>query len=172
VKSEIYWIESDHPGRLAILARPRGGDWLEDEVQAWRDAGMSVAVSLLTLEEISELNLEQEARYCKAHGLEHVSFAIPDRDVPASREPMLQLARSLGEQIEAGQSVGIHCRQGIGRSAMLAASVLTTLGVDVGAAFDRIRSARGRPVPDTPEQRVWVERLAPELQETEARKQS
>jgi hypothetical protein len=29
-----YWIDTGHAGRLAILPRPRGGDWLEDEASA------------------------------------------------------------------------------------------------------------------------------------------
>jgi hypothetical protein len=31
----IYWINTPWPGRLAIVPRPRGGDWLEEEVGAW-----------------------------------------------------------------------------------------------------------------------------------------
>ena len=32
----LVWIRGDWPGHLAVVKRPRGGDWLEDEVDGWR----------------------------------------------------------------------------------------------------------------------------------------
>ncbi len=54
----------------------------------------------------------------------------------------------------------LHCRMGIGRSALVAASLLVVLGMPATATWARIEQARGCPVPDTPEQRAWVEQLA------------
>ena len=34
--TELYWIPGPWLGRLAIMPRPRGGDWLEDEIRSWR----------------------------------------------------------------------------------------------------------------------------------------
>lgn len=28
---KIYWVEQKKKGRLGMMARPRGGEWLEDE---------------------------------------------------------------------------------------------------------------------------------------------
>jgi hypothetical protein len=64
MRAEIYWIPGSWPGRLGIVPRPRGGDWLEDEIRAWRDAGLDVAVSLLTPDEAAELGLECEEEQC------------------------------------------------------------------------------------------------------------
>src|SRR3954470_4439263 len=74
MRTELYWIEGPWRGRLAIMPRPRGGDWLEDEVQSWRRAGIDMIVSLLTREEQLELCLPQEAALCQANGIEFVSF--------------------------------------------------------------------------------------------------
>jgi hypothetical protein len=57
MRTELYWIERPWRGRLAIMPRPRGGDWLDDEIQSWRRSGVDVVVSLLTREEESDLNL-------------------------------------------------------------------------------------------------------------------
>src|SRR5436309_9794359 len=35
----LYWINDPWPGKLALAARPRGGDWLPDEVADWKRAG-------------------------------------------------------------------------------------------------------------------------------------
>jgi len=37
------------------MARPRGGDWLQDEILALKRSGISILVSLLTPEEEDEL---------------------------------------------------------------------------------------------------------------------
>ena len=159
MKPEIYWIDGTEPGRLAILARPRGGDWLADEVRGWREAGVDVVVSALTVEEETEWELNEEAGLCRKHGLEFVSFPITDRGVPSSEREASELAIQLAGAWNQGRSVGIHCRAGIGRSTLIAASVLLTLGVDFDGAWHRIGAARGRPVPDTPEQKEWVRRF-------------
>jgi hypothetical protein len=56
----------------------------------------------------------------------------------------------------AAQGVGLHCRAGIGRSALVAACVLVLMGMAPGTAFDLIGKARGVRVPDTEGQREWV----------------
>jgi hypothetical protein len=67
MRTKIYWIEGPWPGRLAISSRPRGGDWLEDEVRAWQQAGIETIVSLLTKDEIAALELAQEAEFYRKH---------------------------------------------------------------------------------------------------------
>jgi protein-tyrosine phosphatase len=160
MRAELFWIEGVREGRLAVLPRPRGGDWLEDEIQSMRASGVNVLVSLLAREEAMELDLADEARYCGAAGIEFVSFPFADRGVPASAADALGLARRLAGLLAGGKAVAIHCRQGVGRSALVAACVLVSLGEGPEAAFTRVARARGCPVPDTAEQRTWVLRFA------------
>jgi predicted protein tyrosine phosphatase len=151
-----FWIDTGHAGRLAILPRPRGGDWLEDEARSWSRAGLDVVVSLLEPDEAADLDLADEERACQAAGIRFVSLPIPDRGLPESRPAVATLAAELAASILAGKRVGVHCRQGVGRSAVLAACILIVLGVDPAAALSRIAAARGLAVPETPEQRQWV----------------
>ena len=160
MKSTIYQIHGPWQGRLAIVPRPRGGDWLEDETRAWRDAGFDTVVSLLTPEEQRELDLRGEPTHCRAQSIEFRTFPIADRSVPQSRESFLREVEALHARLLAGKNVAIHCRQGIGRSAMLAAALLIASGIPPDDAFHRIETARGRPVPDTREQREWIGDLA------------
>jgi hypothetical protein len=82
--TELFWIDGPWTGRLAISPLPRGGDWLEDEIRAWRDAGVEVVVSLVTPDEASDLELEREPEICEAHRIRLMSLPIVDRGVPAS----------------------------------------------------------------------------------------
>lgn len=113
-------------------------------------------VSLLTPTEVAELQLEDEPRLCEAAGLAYFSFPIADRDVPRDRDARRELVGQLITDIQAGRGVAIHCRSGIGRSALIAACVLTATGRSTDEAFKIIGDPRGRSVPDTPEQREWA----------------
>jgi protein-tyrosine phosphatase len=133
---------------------------LVDEIRSWRQTGVDVVVSTLEPEEVSDLDLRAEPELCGANGIEFIPFPIADRAVPASLAATTKLARELEARLAAGKSVAIHCRVGIGRSALLAACLLVLAGVNWEAAWERIRSARGCLVPDTTEQRQWLARFA------------
>ncbi len=163
MRTEFYWIEGPWPGRLAVSSRPRGGDWLKDEVRSWQQAGLDVIVSLLTEDEITDLELAQEEELCQIHGLQFFAFPIVDRGVPSSRQAALDFARKLEAALAEGKNLVIHCRQGIGRSALIAASLLVLSGVEPETAFRRVSASRGVSVPETPEQRKWVIEFARNL---------
>jgi protein-tyrosine phosphatase len=160
MNAEIYWIEGPWTGRLAIMPRPRGGDWLEDEVRDWRSAGINVVVSTLTQEEIAELDLEQEAALCEASAIEYFAFPIRDRGIPGSVQATTKLLKQLESELVEGKNVGVHCRQGLGRSALLAACLLVLGGADAEAALQKVGQARKLPVPETAEQRDWVAKFS------------
>lgn len=162
MRATLYWIENSWPGKLAIVPRPRGGDWLEDEVRAWQQAGLDVIVSLLADDELADLDLQREAELSQAAGLAFISFPITDRSVPLSRPAALKLLRELLHLLDKGKKIGIHCRQGIGRAALVAASLLVIVGVTPEIALQKVSVARGCSVPETAEQRAWVLALARE----------
>ena len=70
---DLYWITGPWRGGLAIATRPRGGDWLEDEVAGWRRAGVDMVVSLLETEEAAQLQLVEEGDAAASAGIEFVS---------------------------------------------------------------------------------------------------
>jgi|SRR5215475_4546971 len=155
----MYWIQNQHHTRLAIVPRPRGGDWLHDEARAFRRAGIDIVVSLLTQPEAGELGLEDEREACESTGITFVLFSIPDRGVPASPQSFNLLVDGLKRELLAGKSVGIHCRQSIGRSSLLAAALLCSFSSSADSAFAQIAECRGCAVPDTQEQREWVRKF-------------
>lgn len=159
MRAELYRVALDGPGMLSVMARPRGGEWLPDEAQAWRDAHVDVIVSLLEPDEQRELDLLDEASLCEQQGLIFVAYPIPDRGVPQQRSDAESVIKLLARYMIQGKHVAIHCRMGIGRSAMIAAATLTVLGETPERAFAMIREARGWDVPDTSEQREWVEQF-------------
>lgn len=155
-----FWVESSSALKLAIVPRPRGGEWLEQDIRALKSDGIDILVSVLTPEETRELDLEQEKAACSASGISFVNFPIPDRQVPPSRNCFLTFAQMLHRRAAEGLSIGVHCRACIGRSSVLLATVMRLEGFTAEQAFDRISRARGLRVPDTAEQAKWVAALA------------
>lgn len=160
--AEIFWTNEKYPGRLAIVPRPRGGEWLEDEAAAWAAAGIDVIVSMLETEETRAFDLEREAEFCAANGIEFVSFPVTDRSVPDLNQSFWQLIENLKTFLSDGKNIGIHCRQSIGRAPLLAAILMTLFGVEPDEAFRQLSAARGVEVPETAEQRAWLEKFVEE----------
>lgn len=75
--SQLYRVDGPWPGTLVIAARPRGGDWLHDEVAAWKGAGVHSVVSLITRDEEQDLDLNSEASEAARQGLAFLSLPIP-----------------------------------------------------------------------------------------------
>ena len=159
---EIYWIRTSGPGRLAVMPRPRGGDWLEDELRSLRNGGVDILVSMLTREEETDLEIEEEGPVAQRLGLEFVSHPILDRNIPGNPDATWALARRLADQFKTGRKIAVHCRMGIGRSPLLLACLLVTLGIPPEDAWTAIGAARGCRVPDTEEQRQWLLDTTPE----------
>jgi protein-tyrosine phosphatase len=156
MRVQLYSIQGLPAGQVSIMARPRGGDWLIDEVKALREADVDVLVSLLTPDEVVELDLTEEAECCCRQEVFYLSFPIPDFSVPPFSANTFTFLEQLKAHVSGGKHVALHCRQGIGRSSLMAASVLVLTGLSPNQAFEQLSAARGRPVPETEEQRAWV----------------
>ncbi|MBC6447740.1 hypothetical protein [Actinokineospora xionganensis] len=75
MRSTLHLIDTPGPGSLATMAKPRGGDWLDDEMVALAEAGVDVLVCAIPAAERAEVGLRGEA----ARGM-------PVPDTPEQRE--------------------------------------------------------------------------------------
>jgi protein-tyrosine phosphatase len=166
MRKELYWVDGSWPGKLAVASRPRSGDWLKDDVAAWRRAGISAVLSLLTPDEERDLDLCHEASEVRRQGMEFSSYPIPDRQIPRSEANWAEVLEGINLSLLAGKNVVVHCRQGIGRSGLAAACLLVKKGMSPGAAVESVSAARGMSVPETVEQRDWIDHYAAALTST------
>ena len=149
---KVYPVSGPWSGKLLLASRPRGGDWLEEEVEAWRRYGVDTVVSLLTTEEERELDLLREGAEARRRDLAFVSYPIPDRGVPSEAMTFVQLLERIQGDLQQGKNVLVHCRQGIGRTGLIAASLLVRDGVGPERAIEHVSAIRGVHVPETVEQ--------------------
>lgn len=157
--ASIYWVKKIEPWKIALAARPRGSEDLDDEMLAWRAAGVDLVVSLLETSEVRELELAQQEASCANNNIAFMRFAIPDRGIPEYQREFKSLIESLTQHVFNGKSIAIHCRAGIGRTGLVACCLLQSLGMKSGQAFRLLSEARGITVPDTTEQQRYAEKF-------------
>ena len=130
------------PGRLSTMARPRGGDWLDDEMASLRRAGTYLLVCMMTASELRELDLAGEAAAAEAAGIRFMGLPTPDRgtlDVQQFRT----LVAELVDELAGGKHLVVHYRMGIGRSSLVAAGVLVAQGMPAPDAWAAISDPEG-----------------------------
>jgi protein-tyrosine phosphatase len=156
MRSPLYTVHGLPTGQVSVMARPRGGDWLLDEIKALHESGVDTLVSLLTLPEINEFELTDEALFCHDQSINYLSFPIPDYSVPAFSATTFAFLDQLHHSVFEGKHVALHCRQGLGRAVLMAASLLVLAGFSPEQACAELSRVRGHSVPETDEQQAWL----------------
>ena len=163
----ISMVHAPGGGTLGLVHCP-GRNQVGDPGRRWRrDLAADVAViatwrpsavlTLLEAHEISRLGVPDLARALQANGLEWHHLPIPDMGTPGPEfvdawdRTKGRVLGSLGR----GERVLIHCAAGLGRTGMLAARLLTELGMSPVDAIRRVRAARPGAI-ETEAQAAWV----------------
>ena len=153
---ELFFVNVRLPGTLAIATRPRGADWLIDDLKRAKGSGVGYVVSMLTPSEMEELDLTKEYMVASELSMEFLNVPVADRCLPEDLSSFTNSVTGVVLYLKAGGNVAVHCRMGIGRSSLFCAAVLKSLGFEVDEAWDMLRHARGSEVPDTAEQYQWL----------------
>lgn len=149
------------PGRLYLHSMPgRREKWEKFAAEASR-RGFNVIVCLTSEHEI-EKKSPSYAETIKRNqlGLPRECFPIPDFGVPKDRESYATFVTRIANQIQAGDTVLVHCGGGIGRTGTFAACLLVALGLSTTEAKKDVREAGSRP--ETPLQSnliSWYEKV-------------
>ena len=117
------------PGRLLLHSMPGRFEAID---KVWQQVKSDAVGAIVCLTEEFEIRLKS-SKYADA--LETgtvpcsvVPFEIREGGVPADREAFWALANDLADRLRSGEALLIHCAGGVGRTAMLAVSVLLALG--------------------------------------------
>ncbi len=152
-----FAIPVEAPGRLCVMPCPTAADF-----ETLTDLGVNTVVSMLPEDEARSLGMADEAALCGARSIAFVSHPIKDFGLP-DLQCFGGLIADLTARINAGASVAVHCRAGIGRSGMVAACILVALGNSTAEATAQVSKARGVSIPDTVEQARFVSSFAQSL---------
>ena len=83
-----------------MMARPRGNDWLDDDIKKLSFSNTDIVVSLLEKSEEQELGIQKEKEHCIKYGMEFISYPIIDRSLPEDRNSFNKLAKLLNQKIK------------------------------------------------------------------------
>lgn len=155
MKPHIFKIKAIGLGSLSVMPKP-SPEWLADDFRFYKEIGITLIVSLLEESEAYEIGLQSESKVAEQLGIGFLSFPIADRGLPESLYEFKRFVSDLYGRIKDGEHAAVHCRAGIGRSGLVAGSVLIHEGFEPDKAFDLISEKRGVAVPDTIEQVSWL----------------
>ena len=150
-------------GSITLMPRPPGGKQLSDFMHYMKHKDTDVVVSLLQFDEAKSLALVNEGSVCENHAIEFVNFPIKDHHVPQFFVPFNQLITKLTDDVSRGKNIAVHCYAGIGRTGLVASSILIKMGMEVDFALLNLSQCRGLRVPETIDQISWLHRHCDEL---------
>jgi protein-tyrosine phosphatase len=130
------------PGKLLLHSMPGR---FEAIARAWQQVRSEAVGAIVCLAERYEIRLKSLA-YAEALEIGTVPcsvlpFAIPEGGVPQDRDGFWKLASDVAERLRSGEVMLIHCAGGLGRTAMLAISVLLALGEPINEAESAVSRA-------------------------------
>ncbi len=145
-------VEDLVPGRLWLSAMPgRPGAWtsLAATLRVYRTAGVERVVCLAPDEEIRAKSPEYAA------ALRTLDFPwprlvhpVPDGGVPDDPAAFRAFVDLVAGELRDGCRIVVHCGAGVGRSGLVAACLLTRLGLPPEEALRRVRDAEAGPETD------------------------
>jgi len=123
------------PGRLLLHSMPGRFEALE---RAWQQVKREAVGAIVCCVEQHEIRLKS-SQYAEALETGTVPcsvlpFEICEGGVPENRDAFWALANDVAKRLQSGETVLIHCAGGVGRTAMLAISVLLALGEPMNEA--------------------------------------
>ncbi|MCE3284957.1 MAG: hypothetical protein K0R70_1213 [Steroidobacteraceae bacterium] len=160
---ESYWLL---PGRLLVGAHPgsRSRAQAMDRLRRFLEAGVTCFIDLTEPEETPSYEALLPFETPSGRRVEYLREPIVDHGVPANRETMARILAMLDGALESGHTVYLHCRAGIGRSAMAAACWLGERGdsgeqalAELARCWPQAMQSRHWPrIPETDEQVQFV----------------
>lgn len=154
MKPDIYEVSAVGKGCLYVMPRPDSKS-LRENVEYFRNMGVDVVVSHLEAAEEKDLELSEEREIMNEFGIEFISYPIPDRSLPDTKEFKV-FVNNIYKKLVSGESVAIHCRAGIGRTGVTSSCLLINDGYENNTAIDMVASARGTYIPDTEAQYDFI----------------
>ena len=123
------------PGRLLLHSMPGRFEAIE---RVWHQLKSDGVGAIVCLNEKHELHTKS-SKYAEALETGTVPcsvlpFEIREGGVPEDRHAFWALANDVANRLQCGEAVLIHCAGGVGRTAMLAVSVLLVLGEPLNVA--------------------------------------
>jgi protein-tyrosine phosphatase len=133
-------------GRPSYPDEPPTAEAVETGVLAWRESGVDLVLSLIEDWEVPRQRIEVQR------------FPIADFGVPREAPAFGRLLRIVADRLATGDGILVHCNAGLGRTAVVLASVLKVHGLALDPVTELRRIYRPTAMQD-PVQETFVREL-------------
>lgn len=157
-------------GKLYLHSMPGRYEPFDQAVAAIRLRGISQVICLVSSDEIDAKSPDY-ARLLRSNHLpwRQEMFPIVDFGVPRDRMAFFSLAERTASSLRGGANILVHCGAGVGRTGLLAASVLILFGLPLAEAVRRVEAAGSHAErPEQVELLEWVAQRAAGVQAIDA----
>jgi len=130
------------PGRLLLHSMPGRFETID---KVWHQVKTDAVGAIVCLNEDFEIR-QKSVKYAEALDAgtvpcSVVPFEIREGGVPENKDAFWALANDVANRLHSGQAVLVHCAGGVGRTAMLAVSVLLAMGQPIKEAESLVSRA-------------------------------
>lgn len=128
-------------GRLYLHSMPGRAEAYSDAAAEIERQRIDRVICLTDDDEVRQ----RSPAYARAieHGVpwKQVAHPVPDFGIPEDAEAFQKVAGEVAEALRRGERILVHCAAGIGRTGLMAAAVLTHLGMSLSDAASAVRAA-------------------------------
>lgn len=135
---------SSCPGMKTFSTLDLYDDRIENDLQCIRTWGAAVIVTLLEIRELAMLGIADLPEKALSQNLLWLHLPIKNMGLPdeSFEESWKWAGPRLLKLLSEGQRIFVHCKEGIGRSGVVAARLLIESGVDTVTAMKMVRKSR------------------------------
>ena len=157
---ELSNINKNWFGRLILSSCPtinRNAEpsFLENLLIEYKRKRVKLVVTLLDSDEIADLGIISFSTLLMDSGFHWIHCPIRDRSTCSDQERIRTLLEDIKKILKPNNSVVIHCHAGLGRTGLLAATFLVSMGLAAESAIETIRETRPGSI-ETIEQEKYI----------------
>jgi len=140
-------INKDWAGQLVLSSCPEINKEykslsFQKLIATFKDDNISLVVTLLDTIEVTRLDISTLGKFLKENNIYWEHFPIQDLRIPTERNLLIKLLVHMKKLLDDDKSILIHCYAGLGRTGLLATTLLVSLGLEAKVSIEHIRKIR------------------------------
>jgi len=139
-------LPTKYSGKFWLSAMPGRFEQLEEFFGWCQTDRVEEVVCLVSNEEIEEISPDYRfASEAKRLPFSFTQFPVPDYDVPANAQGLIDLSRQIEGILRHGRRIVVHCAAGHGRTGLFVTLILLAAGLTLEYALAVVRAAGSNP---------------------------